>query len=54
MKFMARKTVCEFGVKSWTFKIFEVEEGTLYQVGEKVAFVSSMSIEMCIFCDTFA
>ena len=35
-------------------KIFEVEEGALDQVGEKVAYFSSVSIETCVFCDGLA
>jgi len=31
-----------------------MEERTLYAFGEKVAFVSSVSIEMCVFCDGLA
>jgi len=53
---MTRKSTGEFGFQvagSWTVEVFQVERGSMYQLGKKFAFGGAVGIQMGVTGDIF-
>jgi hypothetical protein len=55
-EFVTGKTTGEFGFQvagSWTVEVFQIERGSMYQLGEKVAFGGPVGKQMGVTGDSF-